>query len=95
MFFMVTMLEENQKNKRITPMAREFRIYKGGKSGWVEDLRNHSSNHFVCYNVSEKKSKIALGWDNEPTAAMTKVAKDKIAEYHRKKLTGEFHGSVK
>lgn len=70
----------------------EFKIYKGGKLGWVEDSRNGRSNNFICYNVSKKQSEISLGWDYEPTKKMIGIAKKKVAEYFKNNITTDFNG---
>lgn len=78
-------------------MAREVKIYSGGKSGWVENLSNGNSVHFVVYNdkIPLKKAELKLGWDTKPKAVMSKIAKDKVFEYFKGKKKGDWHSTVK
>lgn len=74
-------------------MKREVYIYAGGKSGWVENLLNNASVHFVVYNdeIPSKKYDLRLGWDSLPTAIMSKEAKKAVFEYHKTKKECDWH----
>ena len=59
---------------------RQVFIYEGAQSGWVEDLRDNASVHFVVRDSG-------IFWDREPTQAMIKAA---IKAVRKEKLDANF-----
>jgi hypothetical protein len=72
-------------------MKTEFKIYKSGKSGWVEN-KNACSVHFIVYQ--KKEDRFELGWDMQPTNKMKKIAISVLKKFHKNNYVNDWHSIV-